>query len=112
MNRIDEFIIFKRLSTEALRDIVDIRLKELQTRLDERRITLSVNDDVRLWLAERGYDPKFGARPLNRLISKQIGNGLADKIIRGELKSGEKAIVKINKNGDGLDVGTAGSFET
>ncbi|CZR61158.1 probable chaperonin ClpB [Phialocephala subalpina] len=106
LNRIDEFIIFKRLSTEALRDIVDIRLKELQNRLDERRITLSVDDTVRTWLAERGYDPKFGARPLNRLISKEIGNGLADKIIRGELKSGETAVVKINKNGDGLEIGS------
>lgn len=104
LNRIDEFIIFKRLSTEAFRDIVDIRLKELQTRLNDRRITLSVDEIVRVWLAERGYDPKFGARPLNRLISKQIGNGLADKIIRGELKTGETAVVKINENGDGLDV--------
>jgi ATP-dependent Clp protease ATP-binding subunit ClpB len=105
LNRIDEFIIFKRLSNKALRDIVDIRLKELQTRLDERRITLNVDDTVRTWLAERGYDPKFGARPLNRLIAKQIGNGLADKIIRGELKTGDTAVVKINDAGDGLDVG-------
>ncbi len=110
MNRIDEFIIFKRLSKEALRDIVDIRLKELQLRLDDRRITLDVDDHVRSWLAERGYDPKFGARPLNRLISREIGNGLADKIIRGEVKSGDKAIVKINKGGDGLVVGTAESL--
>ncbi|PBP22065.1 ATPase [Diplocarpon rosae] len=104
LNRIDEFIIFKRLSTSALRDIVDIRLKELQTRLDDRRITLQVESPVRDWLAERGYDPRFGARPLNRLISTQIGNGLADKIIRGELKMGEKAEVRINGQKDGLEV--------
>ena len=110
MDRIDEFIIFKRLSTEALRDIVDIRLKELQTRLDDRRVTLEVDDHVRSWLAERGYDPKFGARPLNRLISRQIGNGLADKIIRGEVKTGDTAVVKINAKGDGLVVGTAESL--
>ena len=110
LNRVDEFIIFKRLSTEALRDIVDIRLKELQKRLDDRRITLSVDDEVRQWLADRGYDPRFGARPLNRLIAKQIGNGLSDKIIRGLLKTGDEAIVRINKTGDGLDVGTAESF--
>jgi ATP-dependent Clp protease ATP-binding subunit ClpB len=106
LNRIDEFIVFKRLSAGALRDIVDIRIKELQQRLDDRRITLEVSDTVREWLADRGYDPKFGARPLNRLISKQIGNGLADKIIRGQVKTGEKAIVKINEAGDGLRVGT------
>ena len=106
MNRVDEFIIFKRLSTEALRDIVDIRLRELQQRLDDRRITLQVDDHVRTWLAERGYDPRYGARPLNRLIVKQIGNHLADKIIRGEVKTGDRAIVKINKSNDGLEVGT------
>ncbi|RDW94481.1 putative chaperonin ClpB [Coleophoma crateriformis] len=110
LNRIDEFIIFKRLAIEALRDIVDIRLKELQKRLEDRRVTLSVDDSVRQWLADRGYDPKFGARPLNRLIAKQIGNGLADKIIRGEIKTGDTAIVRINEKGDGLDVGTAESF--
>ncbi|TVY50125.1 Heat shock protein, mitochondrial [Lachnellula occidentalis] len=104
LNRIDEFIIFKRLSTDALRDIVDIRLKELQTRLDDRRIVLEVDDKVREWLAERGYDPRFGARPLNRLIAKQIGNGLADKIIRGQLKTGDHAVVNVNEKGDGLDV--------
>ncbi|KAH8592474.1 P-loop containing nucleoside triphosphate hydrolase protein [Bisporella sp. PMI_857] len=109
LNRIDEFIIFKRLSLEALRDIVDIRLKELQRRLDDRRITLEVDNTVRAWLAERGYDPKFGARPLNRLISKQIGNGLADKIIRGVVKTGDTAVVTINEASDGLDVGNKAS---
>jgi ATP-dependent Clp protease ATP-binding subunit ClpB len=106
LNRIDEFIIFKRLTAGALRDIVDIRINELQQRLDDRRITLEVSNPVREWLAQRGYNPKFGARPLNRLISKQIGNRLADKIIRGEVKTGDKAIVKINETGDGLEVGT------
>lgn len=104
LNRIDEFILFKRLSVEALRDIVDIRLKELQTRLDDRRITLSVDDNVRTWLSEHANDPRYGARPLNRLISKQIGNGLADKIIRGLIKTGDTAIVTINDAGDGLEV--------
>jgi ATP-dependent Clp protease ATP-binding subunit ClpB len=97
---------------DALRDIVDIRLKELQQRLDERRITVKVDEKVRDWLAERGYDPKFGARPLNRLISKEISNGLADKIIRGQVKAGDEAHVRINKKGDGLEVGTKESFGT
>jgi len=104
LNRIDEFIVFKRLSIEALRDIVDIRLKELQNRLDDRRIILEVPDEIRTWLAERGYDPKFGARPLNRLISKEIGNGLADKIIRGVVKTGDHAIVTLSESRDGLEV--------
>ncbi|KAK1830021.1 putative mitochondrial heat shock protein 78 precursor [Podospora conica] len=104
LNRIDSFIIFKRLSLEALRGIVDIRLRELQQRLDDRRITLDVPDDVRVWLAERGYDPKFGARPLNRLITTEIGNNLADKIIRGEIKMGDVAKVAINEEKKGLTV--------
>ncbi|MCJ1357426.1 MAG: chaperone ATPase hsp78 [Icmadophila ericetorum] len=104
LNRIDEFIIFRRLSRAALRDIVDIRLRELQTRLDERRIILEADSHVRDWLCERGYDPRFGARPLNRLIAKEVGNGLADKIIRGELCTGQKAKISIQESGDGLEV--------
>jgi len=104
INRIDEFIIFKRLSKSALRDIVDIRLKELQQRLDDRRITVKVSDDVREWLADKGYDPRFGARPLNRLISKEVSNGLADKIIRGQIKSGDTAVVSISDDSQGLMV--------
>lgn len=95
LNRIDDFIIFKRLSTQALRDIVNIRLGELQKRLDDRRIKLIVEEDVRSWLAEHGYDPKFGARPLNRLISKQIGNCLAENIIKGNLRTGDTALIKL-----------------
>lgn len=104
LNRIDSFIIFKRLALSAIRDIVDIRLKELQQRLDDKRIKLTVPDTVKDWLAERGYDPKFGARPLNRLITNEIGNGLADKIIRGQLKMGQAAEVKIKQDGTGLEV--------
>lgn len=104
LNRIDSFIVFKRLALEALRDIVDIRLRELQERLNDRRITLTVPDEVRQWLAERGYDPKFGARPLNRLITTEIGNGLADKIIRGQIKTGDNAVVEIKEDKSGLNV--------
>ncbi|CCF46841.1 heat shock protein 78 [Colletotrichum higginsianum] len=87
LNRIDSFIVFKRLALSALRDIVDIRLRELQHRLDDKRIVLN-----------------FGARPLNRLITNEIGNGLADKIIRGELRSGDTAVVYINEDNSGLEV--------
>ncbi|MCJ1281632.1 chaperone ATPase hsp78 [Xylographa opegraphella] len=104
LNRLDEFIMFQRLSRAALRDIVDIRLQELQKRLDDRRITLHVEDDVKDWLCERGYDPRYGARPLNRLIAKEVGNGLADKIIRGDIKGGETARVVVKEGRDGLEV--------
>jgi len=104
LNRIDEFIIFKRLSREALRDITDIRIKEMQARLDDRRITLQVSPDVKDWLCDHGWDPRYGARPLNRLIQKQIGNNLADKIIRGIIKSGDTAKVAITSDGKALQV--------
>lgn len=104
INRLDEFIFFKRLSREALRDIVDIRLRELQGRLDDRRITLNVPDGVRTWLADKGYEPKYGARPLNRLITHQISNNLADKIIRGDVKMGDTAVVSVKEDGSGLEV--------
>ena len=104
LNRIDDFIVFHRLSKAALRDIVDIRLQELQARLDERRITLGVDGSIRDWLATQGYDPRYGARPLNRLISREVGNKLADKIIRGELKSGQRAKIIMSEPGKGLDI--------
>lgn len=104
LNRLDEYIVFQRLSKDALRDIVDIRLKELQTRLDERRITLEVPEKAKTWLCEHSYEPQYGARPLNRLISKQVGNKLADKIIRGDLRAGQKAQIGVEEDGNGLFV--------
>ncbi|PLB43782.1 putative heat shock protein/chaperonin HSP78 [Aspergillus steynii IBT 23096] len=104
LNRMDEFIVFKRLSKEALRDIVDIRIKELQSRLDDRRMVLQVDDEIKTWLCDKGYDPKYGARPLNRLISKEIGNRLADRIIRGEITSGQTARVSFNADKTALAI--------
>ncbi|KAL9099243.1 MAG: hypothetical protein Q9163_005234 [Psora crenata] len=104
INRLDEFIFFRRLSKSSLRDIVDIRLKELQARLDDRRIVLKVGDDVRDWLAEASYDPRYGARPLNRMISKLIGVKLADRIIRGEIRSGQGARVCLAEGSKSLEV--------
>jgi len=107
LNRIDEFIIFNKLSRSALRDIVDIRIKELQTRLDDRRIVLDVSSDVKDWLCEKGYDPRYGARPLNRLIQREVGRKLADKIIRGELKAASVAKVVVADDGEALDLEVA-----
>ncbi|KAI4148283.1 MAG: hypothetical protein L6R39_002833 [Caloplaca ligustica] len=104
LNRLDDFIMFRRLSRRALRDIVDVRLSELQARLDDRRIQLQVDPDVRDWLAEHGYDPRYGARPLNRLVASQIGNALADLIIRGGIKAGQTAKVLVGDSGESLVV--------
>ena len=102
LNRFDEFIVFNKLSKHALRDIVDIRLRELQGRLDDRRITINVSDEAKNWLCEKGYDPRYGARPLNRLIQQEIGRKLADNIIRGQLKGGDTATIACDA--DGLSV--------
>ncbi|KPI43960.1 Heat shock protein 78, mitochondrial [Cyphellophora attinorum] len=104
LNRIDEFIVFNKLSKSALRDIVDIRLKELQGRLEDRRMTIEMGEDVKDWLCDKGYEPRYGARPLNRLISTEIGRKLAEKIIRGELVTGATAKVVIAEGGEHLAV--------
>lgn len=72
--------------------------------MTDRRITLEVPDDIRTYLADKGYDPKFGARPLNRLITHEISNKLADKIIRGQIKMNETAVVTLKEDGSGLEV--------
>jgi ATP-dependent Clp protease ATP-binding subunit ClpB len=102
LNRIDEFIVFRRLSRAALRGIVDLRLDELRERLTDRRITLQVGDEVKEWLARKGYDPRYGARPLNRLISREVGNRLADGIIKGEIRQGGTVRVELEADGLGL----------
>lgn len=104
INRLDEFVFFNRLSKASLRDIVNIRLHELQSRLDDRRIALRVDDDVREFLVETSYDPRYGARPLNRSISKMIGVRLANRIIRGEIRSGQSARVRLAAGGSELEV--------
>ncbi|KAL8831363.1 MAG: hypothetical protein Q9170_005326 [Blastenia crenularia] len=104
LNRLDEFIIFRRLSKQALREIVDVRLSELQARLQDRHISLMIDLDARDWLAEHGYDPRYGARPLNRLVTSQIGNRLADLIVRGAIKVGQGVQVLVRESGVGLDV--------
>ncbi|CAO3639636.1 unnamed protein product [Cunninghamella blakesleeana] len=102
VNRIDELVIFNRLSKSALREIVDVRLKEVQERIRDRRISLDVNIDARNWLGERGYDPAFGARPLNRVIQKSLLNPFARLLIDGGVRGGEtaKVSVKTLENGE------------
>jgi ATP-dependent Clp protease ATP-binding subunit ClpB len=111
LNRIDDFIIFSPLSREAIRDIVDIRLKELQSKLDERRIVLKVDDDAKEWLAERGYDVKYGARPLNRLIMRKVAKVLADRLITGGIRGGMVARVKVARGGEELEIVGEGEGE-
>lgn len=95
INRIDEMVIFNRLSKAALRDIVDVRIKEVEERTADRRISIDVDMEARDWLGEHGYDPAYGARPLNRLIQKKLLNPLARLLIDGGIRTGETAKVSI-----------------
>ena len=104
LNRIDDFIIFSPLNREAIRDIVDIRLKEVEERLHDKRVSLTVDDEAKMWLAERGYDVKFGARPLNRVIAKKLLNPVAEKLISGELRPGMRAEVGVDKEAGELKI--------
>ncbi|MCK9187345.1 MAG: AAA family ATPase [Candidatus Colwellbacteria bacterium] len=98
LNRLDDIIIFKSLTQNDLVKIVDIQLAEVQKRLDEKGIKVNVNAPAKKYLAENGFDPEFGARPLKRLIQKVVLDKLADRIIRGEMKDGGKIKVGIENS--------------
>lgn len=96
LNRLDEQIIFNRLAPETMNGIVDIRLAEVQQRLHDKRIRLEVDEASKQWLAKKGYDPAYGARPLNRLIQKQLLNPLASALIQGQVRDGDTVHVHVN----------------
>ncbi len=102
INRIDDIIRFRPLEPEDLRAIVDIQLGRLVERLAARRITLEVTPAAREWLAERGYDPDFGARPLKRVIQKEIGDRVAIVVLEGAVGEGDTVVV--DREGDHLTV--------
>jgi ATP-dependent Clp protease ATP-binding subunit ClpB len=90
LNRIDETVIFNRLGEGEISRIVDIQLARLRERMEERKITLEVTEAAKELLAERGYDPLFGARPLKRTIQAELANPLAREIIAGQIKDGDR----------------------
>jgi ATP-dependent Clp protease ATP-binding subunit ClpB len=100
LNRVDEIILFHRLRREQMGRIVDIQMQHLQKLLDERKITIALDAKARDWLADKGYDPAYGARPLKRVIQKSVQDPLAELILSGRIKDGEK--VKISSSRDGL----------
>ncbi|WP_460699927.1 ATP-dependent chaperone ClpB [Nocardia thraciensis] len=105
LNRLDDVVMFHALNEEELEDIVDIQLAQLQKRLAQRRLKLDVSDSARFWLAVRGYDPAYGARPLRRLIQQAIGDSLAKELLAGEVADGDLVKVSVSPDGDGLIVG-------
>ncbi|MEV0028733.1 ATP-dependent chaperone ClpB [Nocardia sp. NPDC050793] len=105
LNRLDDVVMFHALDEEQLEQIVDIQLDQLQKRLSQRRLKLDVSDSARFWLAVRGYDPAYGARPLRRLIQQSIGDTLAKELLAGEVTDGDTVKVGVSPDGDGLIVG-------
>jgi ATP-dependent Clp protease ATP-binding subunit ClpB len=99
LNRLDEIVVFDALTKEDLAQIVDLQLALLEKRLAVRRITIHVTDAARAWLAETGYDPAYGARPLRRLIQSAIGDALARLLIGGEVTDGGTVTVDVGEEG-------------
>jgi ATP-dependent Clp protease ATP-binding subunit ClpB len=100
LNRVDEIVFFKRLGRAEIDRIVGVQLKRLEKILADRRITISLDDKAKHWLAERGYDPVYGARPLKRAIQKEVQDPLARMILEGRIKDGDD--VKVTVEGSSL----------
>ncbi|PIE11089.1 MAG: ATP-dependent chaperone ClpB [Rhodobacterales bacterium] len=103
LNRLDEIMIFDRLSRENMDGIVDIQLARLAKRLAARKIALELDDSAKTWLADEGYDPVFGARPLKRVIQKALQDPLAEMILSGDVLDG--AVIPVSAGADGLILG-------
>ncbi len=99
LNRLDEIILFHRLERGHMSGIVEIQLKGLLARLADRKIELALDDKAKVWLAERGYDPVYGARPLKRVIQKSLQDPLAEFLLAGDVKDGETVSVSADEDG-------------
>jgi ATP-dependent Clp protease ATP-binding subunit ClpB len=95
LNRVDEIIVFHRLAQEHLARIIDLQLQRVEERLADRDIFLVVDEDARRYLAGKGFDPAYGARPLKRLIQREIENPLAVKLLDGTFLAGDKVEVRV-----------------
>lgn len=104
INRLDETVIFDPLSPEDLSGIVDLLVESMADRLKDRRISLNVTEGARGWLTRRGYDPAYGARPLRRLIQREIGDRLAKLLLSGEVEDGDTVTVDVTDDLEGLRV--------
>jgi ATP-dependent Clp protease ATP-binding subunit ClpB len=101
LNRVDEIILFHRLRRQDMGKIVEIQLKRLEKLLVDRKIALDLDKDAIEWLAEKGYDPAYGARPLKRVMQKELQDPLAEKILMGDIRDG--STVKVTAGSDRLN---------
>ncbi len=95
LNRLDEIIVFHELNEEQLRNIVDLMIKDLEKRLQERKLTLVMTDAAKSWIARVGFDPVYGARPLRRAVERYVENPLSTKVLKGEFKEGDSITVDV-----------------
>ncbi|RKT76628.1 ATP-dependent Clp protease ATP-binding subunit ClpB [Terracoccus luteus] len=102
LNRLDEVVVFDALGQDELAHIVDLQVREFGTRLADRRITLEVSDAARAWLARKGFDPAYGARPLRRLVQREIGDRLARGLLSGDVRDGSTVAVDVDAAGETL----------
>ena len=107
VNRLDEIVVFDALAPEQLARIVGLMVATLERRLAEKRLRIEVDSDAREWLAERGYDPIYGARPLRRLMQQEIDDRLARAILAGSVHDGDTVRVSVGSDGEGLVLATA-----
>ena len=98
----DEIVLFRRLAREDMASIVDIQLERLRRLLDDRKLRLELDDKAREWLAEAGYDPTYGARPLKRVIQRNLQDRLANLLLEGRVADG--ATLRVTAGPDGLEV--------
>ncbi|HUT24635.1 MAG TPA: AAA family ATPase, partial [Sumerlaeia bacterium] len=104
LNRVDEIVVFKALSREVLSKIVDLELARVEARLAERKLSLDVDAKARAFLAEKGYDPAYGARPLRRAIQKTLLDPLSLLILEGKYDEGDTVSVGVDADADGLSI--------
>jgi ATP-dependent Clp protease ATP-binding subunit ClpB len=103
LNRLDEVVLFHRLNRGNMTGIVDIQLKRLQALLTDRKLDLELDEGAKVWLAEAGYDPVYGARPLKRVIQRELQNPLASRLLEGKFKPGDTIRVSAEKDGLTID---------
>jgi len=104
LNRLDDIVLFDALSVEELGFIVDLNIEKLMARLEDKRLTLGVTPAARLWLAEHGYDPVYGARPLRRLMQREIDDNLANLLLAGDVSEGSQVVVDVAPDQEHLTV--------
>ena len=99
LNRVDEIILFHRLKRNEMSKIVDIQLARLGKLLEDRKIIIELEPSAREWLADKGWDPAYGARPLKRVIQKAVQDPLAEQILAGQVKDGDRVVISAGKQG-------------